>query len=62
MVWLYPLFTRVEVEIPVDPHSGFWYYHQEIDEDDPLTLLIKCEEGDEEALELMRHQQGPRGL
>lgn len=61
-VKLYPLFTRAWQEIPVDPHSGFWYFHQGVDEDDPLTLMIKCEEGDEEALELMRPSRSPRGL
>lgn len=63
MAWLYPIFTRLYDEITVDPHSGFWFYHQDADPDgDPLDLLIRCEEGDEEALLLMRHLRSPSGL
>jgi hypothetical protein len=59
---LYPEFTRIVQEISVDPHSGFWYYHQEVDFADPLSILIRCEEGDEEALELVSWKQALRGF
>jgi len=61
-MWLYPLFTRIEKEVSVDPHSAFWIYHQEVDYDDPLALMIRCEDGDEEAMELMRPHRAPRGF
>lgn len=36
------------IEIPVDPHSKFWEYHERVDAfGDPLDLVLMCEEIDQ---------------
>lgn len=53
-MWLYPLFERIYEEIPVDPHSGFWFYHEKEDPNgDPLDLLLRADDGDEVALDMV---------
>lgn len=51
----YEPFRRIELEQPVDPHSAFWLFHEKVDEHgDPLDLLIRAEEGDEIAQEVVK--------
>lgn len=51
--------TQIEIVI-VNPESRFWYAlmrirNREVDDNgDPLELMIRAEEGDEVALDLMR--------
>lgn len=51
--------VRVEIEVPVDPHSPFWSYHDVSDPNgDPLDLLIRAEELEEVACVLTRRALG----
>lgn len=54
MAKLFQKFERVYPEVSIDPHSPFWELNAELDENDPLTILMRAEEGDEEAEELTR--------
>jgi len=50
----YPMFNRVQMEVPYDPHWKFWRDHDTADPNgDPLDLLIRAEEGDEVAQHIM---------
>ena len=61
---LFEKFERLYVEVSIDPHSVFWDLIEECDMDDPLIILMKAEEGDEEAVELTKgfcfHDHSPR--
>lgn len=44
------------MEVCIDPHSLFWKYRDPVDPNgDPLELLIRAEEGEEGAVELIRN-------
>lgn len=53
-------FIRIEKEQPIDPHSGFWAVHVQIDNNgNPLDLLCRAEDGEEVATEILAclHQE-----
>lgn len=53
MAKLYERFERIEWEISTDPHSLRFQIRATVDPvGDPLDLLMRVEEGDEEAVEI----------